>query len=283
MDEKSVQEIITATHKVRMLAAFALAMAGVFLFIAAVGQLKGLAYIGSGVPASNTISVSGEGEVFAIPDTATFTFTVDETAKDVATAQASATKKANDIIAYLKGQSIADTDIQTTDYNINPQYSYQQAVCPNVPVAESSSGMTPTIAVYCPPGKQTITGYEVSQTVSVKVRDTSKAGAILAGVGGKGVSNVSGLSLTVSNQDALQLQARDKAIADAKGKADALAASLGVQLVRIVGYNENGGPVYYPKAMSMSVGASDSAAAAPSIPTGQNKITSDISITYEIR
>ena len=283
MEEQSVQAIIKATHRVRTQAAFALCMLGIFLVIAAVGELKGLNYIGSGVAATNTISVSGEGDVFAIPDTATFTFSVDETAKDVATAQASATSKANAVIDYLKGQGVAETDIQTTDYSINPQYTYQQAACPNVPTPVTNGGVSAGSVVYCPPGRQTITGYEVSQTVSVKVHDTSKAGTLLSGVGSKGASNVSGLSLTVSNEDALTAQARDKAIQDAKAKAEVLAKSLGVTLVRVVGYSDNsGGPVYYPKAMDMAVGSS-AAAPAPEIPAGQNKITSDVSVTYEIR
>jgi uncharacterized protein YggE len=283
MEEKTVEEIIKATHRVRAFAAFALCMLGIFLLVATVGELKGLAYIGSGIAPTDTISADGEGDVFAVPDTATFSFTVDETAKDVATAQASATTKSNAIIEYLKGQGIADTDIQTTDYSINPQYSYSQAGCPQPAVSNGSgTGISIAPAIYCPPGKQTITGYEVSQTVSVQVHDTSKAGAFLAGIGSKGASNVSGLSLTVSNEDALQIQARNKAIVDAQGKAQALAKSLGVQLVRIVGYSDNSGRIV-PYAQNMAMGATAAAAPAPEIPTGQNKITSDVTITYEIR
>jgi uncharacterized protein YggE len=273
MEEQSVREIIKATHWPRAMAATALGVLALFLLVGTVSELKSYHYIGSGINPTNTISVSGHGEVFAVPDTATFNFTVNETATDVATAQSKATTNANAIIAYLKGQGIAETDIQTTDYSVNPQYSYQQSACPN------SGG----VAIYCPPGKQTITGYEVSQTVSVKVHDTSKAGGLLSGVGSKGASNISGLSLTVSNQDVLTIQARDKAIQDAKAKADALAKSLGVSIVRIVGFSEGGnGPVYYAKssgAMAMDVAA----APAPAIPTGQNKITDDVTITYEIQ
>jgi len=269
MEEQSVRDIIQATYRVRTFAAFALCMLGIFLVIATIGELKGLNYIGSGVSATNTINVSGEGDVFAVPDTATFSFSVDEIAKDVATAQASATTKSNAVIDYLKGQGIADTDIQTTDYSINPQYTYETQAC--------------APGIYCPPGKQSITGYEVSQTVSVKVHDTSKAGALLSGVGSKGATNVSGLSLTVSNEDALTAQARDKAIKDARAKAEVLAKSLGVTLVRIVGYSDNnGGPIYYAKAMSAGA-TMDAVAPSPQIPTGQNKITSNVNVTYEIR
>ncbi len=248
----------------------ALGALALFLLVLTIGQLKSYEYIGSGVTATNTISVTGEGEVFAVPDTATFSFTVDQTAKDVASAQASATKTSNDVIAYLKQQGIADTDIQTTDYSINPQYSYQQAACPPIAPQVYNAGSVSGSAggaIYCPPGKQTITGYEVAQTISVKVHDTSKAGTLLSGIGSRGVSNVSGLTFTVANQDTIDAQARDKAIAQAKTKAETLAKSLGVSIVRVVGFSENGNsPIpYYAKASGMAL---DSAAApAPEIPT----------------
>ncbi len=282
MDERTADKIINATHWPRVMATAALGLLALFLLVATFGELKSYRYIGSGIAPTNTISVSGEGDVFAVPDTATFTFTVDETATDVATAQANASTKENAIIAYLKAQGIADTDIQTTDYEVNPQYSNQQSVCPQ-PIYIGASGGASVSGIYCPPGKQTLTGYDVTQTVSVAVHDTSKAGAILAGVGSKGASNVSGLSLAVSNQVALEIQARDKAIADAQGKAQDLAKSLGVTLVRIVGYSDNSGGGIVPYAVNMAMGAVPSAAPAPKLPPGQNKITSDVSITYEIQ
>lgn len=268
MEEQSVRAIISATHRVRTFAAFALCMLGVFLVIATVSELKSIQFIGSGVSATNTISVSGEGEVFAVPDTATFSVTVQETAKDVQTAQTAATKKNNDIIAYLKDSGIDAKDIQTTDYSVNPQYEYNQTVCTNT---------------YCPPGRQTLTGYQVSTTLTVKVRDTNKAGDLLSGVGSKGASQVSSLSFTIDDQKALEAEARGKAIDEARAKADALAKQLGVSIVRVVGFNENSNyPVYYAKTMAAGM-AMDSVAPAPEIATGQNKITSNVNVTYEIR
>jgi len=270
MEDKSVREIIQATERVRMFAAAALCALTVFLFIAAVAELKSYRFIGSGVAATNTISVSGEGTVFAVPDTATFSVSVSETAKDVESAQTSATTKANAVIAYLKSQNIADTDIQTTDYEIQPQYDYSSNAC--------TSGLP------CSPSTPTLTGYQVSETLSVKVRDTSKAGSILAGVGSKGASSVSGLDFTVADEDSVEAQARDKAIAQAKDKADALAKSLGVSIVRVVGFSENGapGPIYYAKSAGMTMDAA-MPSVAPQIQTGQNKIVSDVTVTYEIQ
>lgn len=252
----------------------ALILLGVFLAVLTIAQLKGLNYIGTGVSATNTISVSGEGEVFAVPDTAEFSYTVQDIQKDVQSAQATVAKKGNDILAYLKSQGIDEKDIQTTDYSVYPQYDYVNTPCPM-----SSDGSS-----YPCGGKQVLRGYQASETVTVKVRDADKAGALLSGVGSKGATNVSSLSFTVADQKALEVQARGKAIADARAKADELAKQLGVSLVRVVGYAEGGdGRVYYAKAMDMAVGGAPSAAPAPEISMGQNKITSSVTISYEIR
>ena len=227
-----MERFIQVTHWPRKMAAGALGALALFLLVATLGQIQSLRYIGSGVAATDTISVSGEGEVFAIPDTATFSVTVEETAKQVTDAQAAAAKKSNDIVAYLKKQGIDDKDVQTADYSVNPQYDYSGTVCPQYG--------------YCPPGKQVLTGYQVSQTLTVKVRDAKKAGDILSGVGSRGASNVSSLSFDVDDRKALEAEARGKAITDARTQAEALAKQLGVKIVRIVNFNENnGGPVYY--------------------------------------
>lgn len=271
MDVQTADKFISATHWPRKMASIALGMLAVFLFFAALGQMKGLSYVGSGISATNTISVSGEGEVFAVPDTAMFSVTVQEKAKDVKTAQDAATKKNNAIVAYLKEQGIEDKDVQTTDYNVYPEYDYTRTVC--------SDG-------YCPPGKQTLSGYQVSQTLTIKVRDTKKAGDILSGVGSRGASQVSGLSFQVDDQKTLEQQARGKAITDAREQAEKLAKQLGVSLVRVVNFSEGGrGGVYYAKTMAMGMGGADmaEAAPAPALPVGQNKITSSVYVTYEIR
>jgi uncharacterized protein YggE len=260
----------------------AVVMLVVFLAVEAIAGIEGWRYIGSGIQASNTITVSGHGEVFATPDIAEFTFSVVSDKTTVADAQADATAKINAITAYLTAAGISKDDIQTTDYSIQPQYDYQTAVCPQV--APVTNGAASSVA-YCPPGQQVLKGYEVDQTTTVKVRDTSKAGDLLTGVGSKGATQVSGLNFTFDNPDAVQDQARDKAIADAKSKADTLAKELGVSLVRVVSYNENSnpGPIYY-KALNASAGATASVpAASPDISVGQNDVTSDVSITYEIR
>ncbi len=253
--------------------AAALGMLALFLLVLTISALRGLPYVGAGVPATNTISVSGEGETFAVPDTATFTVTVQEEAAQVADAQDSATEKMNGIIDYLKGEGVEEKDIKTVSYNVMPKYEYDQQFCP--------------VGTYCQPGNQTLAGFQVSQTLSVKVKDTKKAGELLSGVGSRGVFNVSGLSFTIDDEDALRAEARNQAIEDARAKAEALAGDLGVDLVRVVGFYEDSSyPPMYAYGlggMELSRDAKVSSAPAPALPTGENKIVSNVNITYEIK
>lgn len=244
---------------------------GVFLAAQAAGAVMGLRYIGTGVMPANTISVSGEGEAFIVPDMGEFSFSVVSEKPTVAAAQADATRKINAITAHLKEAGVEEKDIKTTAYNVYPQYDYETQVCP--------------AGSYCPGGRQVLRGYEVRQSTQVRVRDTEKAGELLSGVGGKEATEVSGLSFTVEDETAIQNEVRDEAIADAKKKAKALAKELGVSLVRIVSFSENNGSPYpyYEKAQLGMGGGSDAAAPAPRISTGENKYASNVTIIYEIR
>jgi uncharacterized protein YggE len=232
-----------------------------------VNQMKAF-NTGTDVINATTLDVSGTGIAFAIPNIANESFTVTAKAATVHDAQDTITKKANDAIAFLKSSGIADKDIQTTDYRANPEYSYPNPCAGKLCTLDSS---TPKLV-----------GYTVSETVSVKVRDTSKVGAIVDGLGSRGVIGLSGPNFSVDNTDEVNAQARAKAIADAKTKADVLAKQLGVTLVRIVRFSEGGNNVY-PMAYASKDMAQSSAASAPSIEVGQNKYTSNVTITYEIQ
>jgi uncharacterized protein YggE len=215
----------------------------------------------------STITVAGKGEVVIKPDLATVSFGVTAENLDVAKAQTEATTKMNRIIDLLKTKGIAERDIKTTNYNIYPRYDYVKS----------------ELAYYG--GKQVLSAYVVSQTVEVKIRDITKAGDILSGVGEFGVTDVSGLTFTVDDQDTVKDQARELAITDAKAQAKVLAKGLGVRLVRITSFSENGNyPIFYgmEKATALGMGG-DGAVPAPQLPVGENKITSNVSITYEIR
>src|SRR3989344_1749312 len=243
----------------------------VFLGVKAISGIKEYSYIGDGVYPSNTITVSGTGEVFAIPDTGEFSFSVVESGTTVKDAQGKATKKMNAILDAVKAMGIEDKDVKTTGYNSYPKYEYRTTgVC--------SQG-------YCPPGKSVLVGYEVSQTVIVKVRNTDQAGEALTKVGSLGATNISGLDFVTDDIDKVRAEARDEAIADAKAKAETLAKALAVKLVKIVRFYENGSnpaPIYYGMG-SAEKSISVDAQIVPRLPVGENEIVSSVSITYEIR
>jgi uncharacterized protein YggE len=266
--------------------------------IAAIKVAESIPYTNGNNPNQNTITVSGTGDTYAVPDVATFTFTVSDTEKTVVAAQTKATTEANSALAVVRAAGVADKDIQTEYYSINPQYEYQNAVCPQPAVYNSSassgsgsvsSGAMPTIApapptsIYCPPNKEVLTGYQVSESISVKLRDLSKAGSLLVSLGSAGVSDLNGPSFTVDNPDAVQASARAKAIADAQSKAQELAKELGVRIVRVQSFNDNSGGYAYPMVTMASNASVGAAAPAPEVPAGQQKVTDNVSITYEIQ
>ncbi len=261
---------------------------GVYLAAASVNAFKSNEYIGRGEYPANSITVSGTGDAYAVPDTSTISFSVTEEAKTASAAQDALNKKANAIIAAVKDLGIDSKDIQTNYYNSYPKYEYSSAVCPEPqPMIYSGSSVSGqaikgTAPYYCPPGKQTLTGYEATETVTIKVRKTQDAGAVLSKVGELGATNVSGPNFSIDDMDSIQAEARDKAIANAKEKANVLAKSLGVKLGKVVNFQEPGQPIYYAMDKAMGAGVSSPAPTMPDFETGQNKVTSNVTITYEV-
>ncbi len=262
------QTMILSNRHVQNATVAALALLALFLAVEVAQGVKAYRYIGGGVPVSNTITVSGEGEVFAVPDIASFTFSIIEESKVAADAQGVATGKVDRALALLKEKGVEDRDVKTTGYNLYPLYEYTQKSCTQFS---------------CPPGERILKGFEVNQTIAVKVRKTDSAGDILAGIGEIGVGNVSGLEFTIDDDESLKAEARESAIANAKERADALADDLGVKLVRIVSFSESGNmpPIFYAKAAMDGRGGMGGEAV--QVPSGENKITSTVNITYEIR
>lgn len=220
-----------------------------------------------------SINVSGEGEVFAKPDIATFSFSVTTEGADAATAQEESAEAINDILTYLEEEGVAERDIKTEHYNLNPRYDYVRSVC-------NTDG-------FCPPGERVLRGYEATQTVQVKVRDIDEAGTLISGAGTRGATNVSSLRFTIDDDDVYREEARAAAIQEAKEKAEKLADDLGVRLVRIMHFNENQGgypmPYYAMDGRGGADMAVEEAESAPNLPTGENTFRSNVNITYEIR
>jgi hypothetical protein len=246
-----------------------LVLLSIFLLAKVGSEIANYRYIGAGVHATNTITVEGEGKVTAVPNIARVTFTSSARAATVAAAQEEAANISNAALAFLKEAGIEDKDIKTESYATYPEYTYDARPC--------AGG-------YCPPGEQRITGYNVSQSVSVKLRDLENVGEILTGLGSARVSNISGPNFDVEDREALLRDARKQAIEQAKEKANMLAKDLGVQTVRVVSFWESGAgmPYYAYDTKSLGMGG-EVAQSAPTLPVGENEIVTRVSITYEIR
>jgi len=251
-------------------AAAALMLLSLFLFVKFLTDLKKLPRAGDEIYPQSTISVTGESEVYAVPDIAEFSFTVTEVADTVSKAQSQANEKINAALTAIREAGVEDKDIKTTSYEIYPKYEWQQPAC---------------LSLSCPSGKNVLLGYENSQTILVKVRDTEKVADLVALVGKANVSDVSSIQFSVDDKDKYVAEARAEAIAKAKVKAKELAKQLGVRLGDFLYYTDNNESrinTYSAKGMADNEAMSLTATTAE-LPTGENKITSSISITYEVK
>jgi uncharacterized protein YggE len=217
-----------------------------------------------------SITVTGEGEVTAVPDIATVTMTIHETGKTVPEAQKLAEAKVKAGIAALSSYDVTDKDTKTISYTVYPKYE-------NVLVSYGATSMG-----YPQTTNQKIVGYEVSETIEVTVHKIDQAGEILGALGAANITEISGPSFTVEDMDKVQADAKEKAIANAKEKAKATAKALGVDLGEITQFNENSGG-YYPMFLKAEVANQSGAAdARVTLPQGENVIKSQVTITYTL-
>ena len=205
-----------------------------------------------------TITVTGEGKVFAKPDLGEISLAVNSEARTVEEAQKDATAVANRIVAVLKEKGVEEKDIQTVNYSIGPVYDY-------------------------PDGTRRLRAWQVNQNLKVKIRELAKTGEILAVASQAGANQIGGLSFTTDDPTKLQAEAREKAIEDAKAKAEELAAKLGIKLGKIIGFNEFGGVPPMPFFGVASEKGMGGDFPAPQIPVGENEIRVNVNVTYQIK
>lgn len=223
-----------------------------------------------------SFTASGEGRVVSIPDVAQFSFTVlTQGGKDIGVLTKENTDRMNGAIAYVKGQGVEVKDIETKNYNLEPRYQYYN--CNN------TYGTNGTVKL-CPPPE--IVGYTITQTVSVKVRDFGKVGDILSGVVGQGANLVSNLDFRIDDPVKVQNNARIKAIAQAKEKAEAVAKAGGFSIGKLLSIEEGYAtpPYYRESAKVMGMGGDSAVAApAPAIEPGSQEVAVTVYLRYEIR
>ena len=207
----------------------------------------------------NTFTINGEGKVSGQPTLAQVSLGLYSEGMDVPKVQEANATKVNAIIAAMKQLGISGDDLQTANYSIQPKYQYTD-------------------------GNQIIVGYTVSQSVNVKVRDLTKVGAVVSKAGELGANQVNGVTFTIDEPSDLEQQARAEAIDDARKKADELARAMGVTIVRIVTFSETSGtPTPPPMYAFRDAAGAAPAPVAPDIQPGSLDVTSNVSVTFEIR
>lgn len=205
------------------------------------------------------IVVSGEGEVSATPDIAMLSFAVVREGDTAKVALSASSAAMHEVLASLKGVGIADKDMQTSGLNIQPRY------------AQPAPGR---------PHEPKITGYAVSNQLTVKVRRPADPGEILDKVVGLGVNQGGGITFSVDDPRPLIREARKKAVADAMEKARALADAAGIKLGRITAISESSQGRHPP----MPYARAEMAMSAKAIPVaaGESTYTAQVNMTFEI-
>ena len=255
---------------IRIIAGVGILLA-LFLLTATFVNMKEYRFIGSGVNATNTITVSGTGKIARAPDTAKISFTVQDEQKDMKVAQDNVSKKIDAVTKSLKALGIDEKYIKTDSYNSYPQYDYVNTVrCITTPCPTNN---TPVLR-----------GYQVTHNITLNVKALDSVPQVLGALGDVGVTNVSGPNFGFEDDKAIAREARDMAIEDARNEAQKLAKSLGVHLVRIVSFSDSGNntpmPMYERDSMVMSA---QKAGAVPSLPVGEQNIQSNVTVVYEIQ
>lgn len=206
------------------------------------------------------ITVSGEGKVTAKPDLANLQLGVSVLAPTVADARNRAATSMEAIINSMKGNGVADKDIQTTQIYISPEYDYT-----------SNSG-------------QILRGFRVTNTVSAKVRNidsTSKVVDDAVDAGGND-TQIQGISFTIDKPETLQDDAREQAVADARARAETLARAGGVDLGDPIAIVEGGASAPPIPLAAGGARLAEDQAATP-IQTGELDVAVSVTVTWAIK
>nr|WP_242112245.1 SIMPL domain-containing protein [Luteimonas aquatica] len=205
------------------------------------------------------LSVSAQAEAKRTPDVANLSTGVVTRAADANAALRANAEQMTKVMATIKAAGIAEKDIQTSGINVNPNYKYNENQPPQ------------------------ITGYEASNTVSIKVRDISKLGKVLDALVSSGANQVNGPSFEIDEPEAVYDEARRAALDKARKRADMYAKSLGMQVKRIVSVSEGGGfrpPV--PMMMGMRSAKAEAYDASSPVSPGETSLSANLDVVFEL-
>lgn len=203
------------------------------------------------------IIVTGEGEAAVAPDMAMLSLGVMREAKTAREALDANNRAMAEVIAAMKELGIGERDLQTADIQIIPRYNYS-----NRPDGTQSADLV---------------GYQVTNTLSVRVRDLKRTGEILDRAVTLGVNQGGGIRFVNDDPAAAITEARKKAVADATGKARTLAEAAGIRLGRVIEISEQS---FIPPPIPMEAKAFDRAASAVPIEAGENSYRVQVNVIF---
>lgn len=210
----------------------------------------------SDAPPPRLVTITGTGEVSAVPDQARLSAGVVSQAKTAAAALADNSAKMNAVFAAIRKMGVPDKDIRTSGFSVSPQY----------PPYNSKE-------------ERHITGYQVSNTVTVKLADMKKLGPALDALVGAGANQVHSVSFSISHPEPLLAKAREEAVKNAREKAETYARAAGVRLGPIQTIGETGAAPPQPVRM-MAMKAS---AEAVPVAAGEQTVSASVTISWQIR
>lgn len=211
--------------------------------------------VGGAVPA--LISVSGEGSVAATPDMATVTVGVSTQEREAADALAANNRAMAALTGVLDKYDIAERDRRSSGFSINPHY-------------ERRDGGS---------GALTVTGYMVSNQMTIRYRDIDRIGELLDAIVKSGGNSIGSLSFGNTDEADLRDEARQLAVVNAMHKASLYAAAAGGKVGRIVSISEAGAP--QPRPELRAAGAMMMAADSVPIAAGENEFRAVVNVVYE--
>jgi uncharacterized protein len=208
--------------------------------------------------AGTRLDISATGDVTRVPDVAIISTGVVTRSTTATGAIQDAAERMQRVVAALKRAGVEDRDIQTSNLNLNPEYRYPENQSPQ------------------------LVGYTASNQLTIRFRDIRNSGKILDALVSQGANEINGPNLTIDKLEAALDEARAKAVAAGRARADLYARSLGLRVVRVVSVSESGGYAVPPPAPPVPMMAR-AEMAQTKIEPGEQKLQVTLAMTFELQ
>jgi len=201
-----------------------------------------------------TVGVTGEGKVIVVPDEVTISLGVQTQGKDAAAVKSENDKAVDKVLDFLLKKNIPQNQVQTEYVSLNKNYDYNTKVY----------------------------NYNASQTISIKLKDLSKYDEIMSGLVASGINSINGVNFGSSKMDTYEAEARKKAVANAKVKAQEYAGVLGQKIGKALQIAEQGTNTPQPQPMYKMAMSESMDSSQRTLAPGEMTISSKIQITFQL-